>query len=79
MNASALGRRATDRLIPPWIAKLVLSLVTVFLIWLLTTAWTAKEDATHHEADIQAVRGDIQRVLDVVCLSAPQAARQCKP
>lgn len=55
-------------------------IVTVFLTGLLaffTGAWSGKESVDHHNADIAAIRAEVQRIRDVVCLGHMDVP-QCK-
>lgn len=54
-----------------------ITLIGSLVLMLATGAWTAKENAVDHRADVAAVRAEIRRVLDVVCLDHP-AAPQCR-
>lgn len=45
---------------------------------LLTGGWSAKESVAAHTADVVAIRAEVQRIKDVVCLDH-QDAPQCKP
>jgi hypothetical protein len=49
----------------------VIALAGSLALILLTGAWSAKENASDHKADIQAVNANIRRVLDVVCAPQP--------
>lgn len=80
MNAHAAGRRASDLLsqsVPAWLRAILITVGGAVILLVLTGAWSSKENAADHRADIDAVRGDIQRVLDVVCMDKP-TARPCK-
>jgi hypothetical protein len=56
----------------------IITLVCSLLLMVLTGAWGGKESAADHKADVQALRADIRRVLDVLCTDHPNAP-QCKP
>lgn len=73
MTAPLLGRRATDTVLPPWVGKFVIGLISVLTLFLFATAWSSKAD----RADVEQIRFDVQRILDVVCDGKPDA-RACK-
>lgn len=54
-----------------------ITLLGSIALMLATGAWASKENASDHRADIAAVRSEVRRVLDVVCLDHP-AAPQCQ-
>jgi hypothetical protein len=56
----------------------IVSTVLIGGLALFTGAWSGKESAADHRSDVQALRSDIRRVLDVVCVDHPSAP-QCKP
>lgn len=56
----------------------VVTIVALILVAILTGAWSAKESTSAHTADVQAIRSDVQRLKDVICLDHPNAP-QCKP
>lgn len=58
--------RLADRLVGAFFA-----LIGALILAMATGAWTGKENAVDHKADIQAVRADILRVLDAVCAQTP--------
>ena len=55
----------------------IVTLIGSAILVLATGAWTAKENVSDHRADIQAIRAELRRVRDVVCLGhkdAPQCS-----
>lgn len=69
------GRRASDGLapLPPWVGRTILALAISGLLALTTIAWSSKAD----RQEVDALRFDVQRVLDLLCADRP-AARQCQ-
>lgn len=59
--------------LPVWVGRLALLLVGSLLLVLFATAWSSKAD----KADVDALRYDMQRVLDLLCDGKP-TARQCQ-
>jgi hypothetical protein len=55
----------------------LVTLIGSLILAIATGAWAAKENAADHKADIAAVRAELRRILDVVCLDKPQAP-QCR-
>lgn len=60
-------------ILPPWIGKFLVGLLSVFALFLFATAWSSKADRD----DVEQIRFDVQRILDVICSDRP-AARACK-
>lgn len=54
----------------------VITLIGSLALVLVTGAWAAKENAADHRNDMQSVRADVLRVLDLLCTDKP-TARQC--
>lgn len=73
---TAQQRAALDQVLTGVIGGIA-TVVALILVAIITGAWSIKENVADHKADIQAVRADIRRVLDVVCLDKPSAP-QCK-
>jgi hypothetical protein len=44
-----------------------MSLAAPILVALLMGAWASKESVRDHDADIAAIRTDVQRIIDVLC------------
>lgn len=55
---------------------LILVPLLPFIVAAGKALWDTKEDASHHEADMQEIRTLQQRTLDVVCVGKEQL-RQC--
>jgi len=65
-----------QRLVDAVVGGVVTVLATALLAF-ATGAWSGKESVDHHNADIAAIRAEVQRIRDVVCLDHP-VAPQCK-
>lgn len=57
---------------------ILLAIAAPIIVAILVGAWTSKESAADHNADIARISSDVQRILDVVCADK-QGARACVP
>jgi len=55
----------------------VVAVVLTATLTLVTGAWSGKESVAAHSADVAAIRSEVQRIRDLICLDH-SSAPQCK-
>lgn len=57
---------------------ILLAIAAPIIVAVLVGAWTSKESASDHNADIARIESSVQRILDVVCADQRATQRACK-
>lgn len=57
---------------------ILLAIGAPIIVAVLVGAWTSKESAADHNADVARIESSVQRILDVVCADQPPTQRACK-